>query len=154
VTGGVHGSNGSRSIEHSYVASATLAMKSIVAVELATSPPLAGSPPWAGMKPGPDTNCVTMPFSLQVKTVGAPTLPSKSVARTRNVCRPTSVSSRPHSNAPCERNIGSSQPHGSYAFVSTRHSNVTSGSFAWNVKMASSDHVAASGVTSRTTTGA
>jgi hypothetical protein len=43
VTGGVHGTKASRSSEHSYVASATLAWKSMTAVVLWVSPPMAGS---------------------------------------------------------------------------------------------------------------
>jgi hypothetical protein len=66
VTGGVHGSNGSRSSEHRYVASATLARKSIVAVFSCTSPPVAGSPSVPGVKPGPERNSVTTPSRRQV----------------------------------------------------------------------------------------
>ena len=54
----MHGSNGSRSSEHSNVASATLVSKSIVACELWTSPPVAGSPSVPGVKPGPAVKLV------------------------------------------------------------------------------------------------
>jgi len=51
--GELHGVNGSRSSEHSKVASATLASNSIVPEELCDSPPVAGSPWVPGVKPGP-----------------------------------------------------------------------------------------------------
>ena len=65
MTGELHGSNGSRSSEHSKVASATLDSNSIVASELWTSPPVAGSPSVPGVKPGPAVKLVTMPSSRQ-----------------------------------------------------------------------------------------
>ena len=43
VTGGVHGTNGSRSSEQTYVASATFASKSMIAVVCVVSLPVAGS---------------------------------------------------------------------------------------------------------------
>ena len=67
MTGGSHGSNGSRSSEHSNVASATLASKSIVAVVLRVSPPVAGSCGVSGgVKPGPSVNLVATPSTFQV----------------------------------------------------------------------------------------
>ena len=106
--------NGARSSEHSNVASATLAMKSIVAVFSNTSPPVAGSPGASGgVQPGPAVTDVTTPRMFQVWVAGWPTLPSKSMARTEKVCGPTSVSSKAHSKAPCDMNVAPSKPHGS-----------------------------------------
>src|ERR671915_269778 len=133
---------------HQNWTSPTLASKVISADVLAVGPPVAGSPcgpPDAGVKPGPSVNTTLTPMSSHVKVVGAPTLPSKSIARTENVCGPTSVSSRPHSKPPRFMNCASSKPHGSYGQKSTLHSKVTSGSFEWNVKMASGATPAASG---------
>ena len=84
---------GSRSSEHSKVASATFDSNAIVADELWTSPPLAGSPPVPGVKPGPAVKTVATPSSRHVYIAGWPTLPSKSIARTKKTCGPTSVSS-------------------------------------------------------------
>jgi hypothetical protein len=72
VTGGVHGSNGPRSSEHSYVAASMFAWKSITAVVLSVSPPVASSSGFSGgVKPvdsgcGPGRNSVTMPSSFHV----------------------------------------------------------------------------------------
>ena len=71
-TGGMHGSNGSRSSEHSYVGSAVLASKSMIAVVLRVSPPVAGSSGVSGgVKPvdsgcGPGRNFVAMPSRFHV----------------------------------------------------------------------------------------
>ena len=145
MTGEVHGSNGSRSSEHSNVASATLDSKWIVASELWTSPPVAGSPSVPGVKPGPAVKIVATPSSRHVYIAGWPTLPSKSIARTKNMCGPTSVSSSPHSKPPWFMCATVSKPQFSHALRSTLHSNVTSGSLEWNVNSDSSAHVSASG---------
>ena len=145
--------NGSRSSEQSNVASATLAPNSIVASALRVSPPVAGSPPDAGVKPGPEVKDVRTPSRLQVNVAGGPVLPSKSVARTRNVCGPTSVSSSSHSKPPRCMNAALSKPHGSYGCVSTRHSKVTSGSSEWKVKSAFSAHVSVRGPRSTNASG-
>ena len=154
MTGDVHGSNGSRSSEHSNVASATLDSKWIVASELWTSPPVAGSPSVPGVKPGPAVNVVTTPSSRHVYIAGWPTLPSKSIARTKKMCGPTSVSSRPHSKPPWFMWATVSKPQFSHALRSTLHSNVTSGSFEWNVKIESSAQVSGSGFMSMNACGA
>src|SRR5918999_6280180 len=100
---------------HQNVTSPTLASKVISADVLAVGPPVAGSPwgpPLAGVKPGPSVNTTVTPRILHLYVVGAPTLPSKSIARTENVCGPTSVASKPHSNAPWFMNVAPSNPHG------------------------------------------
>src|ERR687895_2952203 len=150
---------------HQNVTSPTLASKVISADVLAVGPPVAGSPwgpPLAGVKPGPSVKTTLTPMSSHVNMVGAPTLPSKSIARTENVCGPTSFSARAHSKAPWFINVALSKPHGSYPFASTLHWKVTSGSFAWKVKIASRSQVwtpgtagsMSSGTTSRVTSGA
>src|ERR671914_2849663 len=141
---------------HQNVTSPTLASKVISAEVLAVGPPVAGSPcgpPVAGVKPGPSVKTTLTPRIRQVYVAAGPTLPSKSIARTEKVCGPTSLASKPHSNAPRFMKVAPSNPHGSYPFKSTLHWKVTSGSFEWNVKIASRRNVSAGGVTSRMTSG-
>src|SRR5918999_5268983 len=89
VTGGVQGTNGPMSSEHSNVASAMLAAKSNVANVSSVSPPLAGSPSGPGSNAGPAKIVVTMPVIVQWWTAGVgSTRPSLSTARTWNVCGP------------------------------------------------------------------
>jgi hypothetical protein len=97
---------------------------------------------------------VATPSTFQVYVAGVPTLPSKSMARTENVCEPASVSVKPHSKAPRCMFWTISKPHGSYGNASTLHSKVTSGSFEWKVKIASSIHVGSFGLTSMKASGA
>src|ERR687895_777321 len=72
LTGGVHGRNGSRSSEQTYVASATFASKSMIAVVDSVSLPVAGSSGVSGgVKPvdsgfGPGRKTVCTPSSVQV----------------------------------------------------------------------------------------
>src|SRR5688572_30407217 len=94
-----------------------------------------------------------MPSRRHSYVAGAPTFPSKSMARTEKVCSPTSSSERPHSKPPRFMSAADSKPHGSYDQKSTLHSNVTSGSFEWNVKIASGSHVSAGGFRSMNDSG-